>query len=263
MDKIKKHYKKLAKEFGRSKKMSMMDVNTKDLEVDEIIKYLGILACHFTDPKILEIGCGNGYTAAKINKAFNVELTGIDFCKDLIKIARKRGLKNTEFKAGNVLQIPFPDETFEIIFTERCLINLESWEKQKRALSEIHRVLKNGGVYIMIEAFTDGLRDLNAARSALGLEPIGQPFHNKYIEKARFVSFMKGRFKLFSEKHQEYAPKLRTNFLSSYYFGSRVVYPALAADLPVKHNNKFVEFFKFMEPYGNYAYIQAFVLEKI
>lgn len=261
--KVKKHYEEQANEFGASKLMSMKDINVKDMEIIEIIKYLRILKTNYYNPKILEVGCGNGYTAEKINEELNLKLTGLDFCEDLVKIAKGRKLEYTNFQVGTVLDLSFNNSAFHIAFTERCLINLKSWEKQKKALNEIWRVLKKGGVFIIIEAFTDGLKDLNQARKAVGLEQIKQPFHNRYINKQLFLDFIKGKFQHYSINHPEFAEEYNRNFLSSYYFGSRVVYPALIKNGKMEYNNKFIEFFKFIAPYGNYSYIQSFVLEKI
>jgi len=257
LDKIKKHYKEQAEKYGTSKQMSMKDTNTRDMEVEEIIKYLRIIKTNYRNPKILEIGCGNGYTAGEINEKLNLGLIGIDFSEDLIRIAKSRKLDGVEFIVGNVLNMQFPDETFDIVFTERCLINLDSWKKQQKALNEIRRVLKVGGGFLMIEAFTDGLDNLNEARKVVGLDTIPQPFHNLYFDKLQFLQFIKGKF----EKHVNLSSS--ENFLSSYYFGSRVLYPALiAGKKEVIYNNKFVEFFKYLSSYGNYSPIQLFALKK-
>lgn len=265
MDKIKEHYIKEAKEFGDSKQSTMRDINTRDKEVEKIIEYINLLKTYFANPKILEIGCGNGYTAEQIVKQLDVKsLTCIDFCEDFIEIAKKRNLKNISFKVGNVLNLEFNDASFDIIFTERCLINLDSWEKQQKALDEIRRVLKVGGAFLMIEAFTDGLDNLNEARKAVALDPISQPNHNLYFDKNNFLQAIKDKFSDFSVTYPNFACEDYENFLSSYYFGSRVLYPALiAGKKELVYNNKFVEFFRYLPGYGTYSPVQMFVLEKI
>lgn len=260
VDKIKEHYIKEAKEFGDSKQSAMRDINIRDKEVEKIIECLRILKAHFNNPQILEVGCGNGYTAKQIVEQLDLSLTCIDFCEEFIEIAKKRNLKNVTFEVVDVLDLKFDDASYDIVYSERCLINLVSWEKQKRALNEIRRVLKVGGAYLMIEAFTDGLDNLNEARKAVGIDPIPQHFHNRYFDKKEFFQFIKDKF----EEHPSFTFKESSNFLSTYYFGTRVLYHALIAGrkewVP---NNKFDEFFRYLPAYGNYAPVQMFVLKKI
>jgi len=264
MHKIKQHYTREAKKFGDSKQATMRDVNIRDKEVEKITRYLGMLKTYFENPKILETGCGNGYTAEQIAEQLDVKLVCVDSCEDFIEIAKKRNLQNVTFEVGDVLNLEFDDASFDIVLTERCLINLDSWEKQQKALNEIRRVLKVGGAFLMIEAFTDGLDNLNEAREAIGLDPIPQPYHDLYLDKKNFYSFTEDKFSDFSVAHPNFTFENYENFLSSYYFGSRVLYPALiAGKKELVYNNKFVEFFRCLPAYGNYSYVQMFILERI
>lgn len=252
---IKKHYSKLAKEFGASERSTTEDANIRKLEVEKILECLRFIPIS----KILEVGCGNGYTAQRIVRVLAHQLTCIDFCEDFIQIAKQRPMTfDTIFKVGNVLDLQFPRETFDLVFSERCLVNLVYWKEQKRALNEIWRVLKSDGLYLMIEAFTDGLNNLNLARKAVGLEPIPIHWHNCYFDKTEFLTFIKGKF----EEYPDLSFSATSNFLSTYYFGTRVLYPALANKELIK-NNKFDEFFRYLPPYGNYSPIQLFVLRKV
>ena len=264
-NKIKAHYIREAEEFGDSKQATMRDTNIRDKEVEKIIECLNALKAYFKNPKTLEIGCGNGYTAEQIARQSDVEsLVCIDFCDDFIKIAKKRNLKNVTFKIGDVLNLEFGDASFDIIYTERCLINLESWEKQQKALNEIRRVLKAGGAFLMIEAFTDGLDNLNKARKTVGLDAIAQPYHDLYFNKEKFSQFIRGKFETFSIAHTDFVSGNYENFLSSYYFGSRVLYPALiAGKKELVYNNKFVEFFRYLPGYGNFSPVQMFIFTKL
>jgi len=152
-------------------------------------------------------------------------------------------------------------EKYDIIFTERCLINLMSWELQKKAINQIYKLLKKDGTFIMLEAFTDGLNNLNLARKALGLKNIEPAWHNNYFVKKRFEKSIKMKFCFLktSTTKNNY-----DNFLSSYYFGSRILYPSLieSKGLSVAYNNKFIEFYSYIEPVGNYSPLQLCMLKK-
>lgn len=246
---IKEYYSGLAEIWGDSAQCSMEDTYTRDKEVSEIIK---AITYHTGKGKesVLEIGCGNGYTAERVSNTLNIRMAAVDFCKDLVTIAKQR-LCNVVFQEMDVTNLIFRNELYDIVYTERCLINLPDWETQKRALDEIYRVLKPGGVYIMLEAFTDGLDNLNGARNAVGLPNISQPEHNVFFVPELVNGYARNKFDIL----------VRDSFLSSYYFGSRVLYPALSKK--IEYNNKFNEFFSEMCPVGNFSYIQMYVLRKL
>ena len=79
---------------------------------------------------------------------------------------------------------------FDIVFTQRCLINLISWKSQKTALNQIHRLLKKDGFLVLLEAFDDGLKELNQARHIIGLEKISPAWHNPgLLEKKSQIKY--------------------------------------------------------------------------
>jgi len=264
MTRIKNHYKEQAKTWGNSKQSTMPDIFVRDKEVEKLKAIIPAVMKNIPGKaNILEVGCGNGYTAEQIVKSIDLNLTGIDFCEDFIAIAKKRDLERASFCVGDVLQLDIGNNVFDIVFTERCLINLESWEDQMRGINEIHRVLKPGGIFIMLEGFKDGLNNLNCAREVLGLEKIPEPFHNIYFDKEKLLDFIKPNFIRIGKNNDNVSLCIEENFLSSYYFGSRVLYPALLEkNKEIIYNNKFIEFFTFMQPYGNYSYVQLLVFIK-
>ena len=261
---VRAHYQREARQWKDSKQATMKDMNIKDAEVANILYWLEALRSCYESADVLEIGCGNGYTAAQIEEAVDVRLTAIDFCEEFIDLCRERKLARTRFAVGDALGLEFDDESFDIVFTQRTLMNLACWETQKKALAEILRVLRRGGSYLMIESFTDGLEALNQAQEAVGLEPKRQPHHNCYFDKAELFRYMEGRMERFRDERRGLDSARDENFLSSYFFGSRVLYPALIKGrLDVVYNNKFVEFFRHMPAYGNYSTIQLFVFRKL
>lgn len=262
MDAIKEHYKQLAQTFGPAKDMSMKDLFTKEAEIKEIARCVKYILNKQKNAKILEIGCGNGYTSKQLSEELKVNIIGIDYCEELIEIAKKRDLAHVDFHVGNVLKLEFEDERFDIVYSERCLINLDTWQKQKQAIDEIYRILKKDGIYVMIECFVEGLLSVNEARKSVGLPPIEQPFHNKYFNKNELFKYIQNKFVDLGIKDKNFKKIYRPNFLSSYYFGSRVLYPSIIKNGDIEYNNKFIEFFSYMEPYGNYSYIQLLVLQK-
>lgn len=96
--------------------------------------------------KILEVGCGSGnnlWFAAR--EGFNV--TGLDISEIAIEYARNRfkseGL-NGNFIVGGFEEMPFEDETFDLVI-DRAALTYLNLSEAKNALVEIKRVLKVNG----------------------------------------------------------------------------------------------------------------------
>jgi chemotaxis methyl-accepting protein methylase len=66
----------------------------------------------------------------------------------------------------NIQQIP---ELFDIIYTERVIINLMEWDVQKKAIQNLFKMLKKGGAYIMCENSFEGISEINRLRCLVGL----------------------------------------------------------------------------------------------
>ena len=74
--------------------------------------------------------------------------------------ARIEGVADrAEFRTGNVLAIPFDDESFDVVTSVSVINNLHNDEDKLKALEEIHRVLRSGGKFLLLEP----LRDLHGA----------------------------------------------------------------------------------------------------
>ena len=251
---IKLYYKEQAKKFGTDKRSTISDINTRNLEIEALLKYIE------NNKDVLEIGCGNGYTAKVIAEKKKINLTAIDFSEDLIKLAKKQIIKGSiskvTFNIGDATNLKFPDNSFDVVFTERCLINLITWNHQKKALSEIFRVLKSRGVLILLEAFSDGWENLNKTRAEFGLKAIPQSPHNTFFEKEKVINFFTNKLEFLKED----------NFLSTYHFGSRVLYPILlkaTTNKEPEYNSPFSAFFAKMMPYGNYSSVGIMIFKKI
>jgi len=257
---INQHYNEEVNKYSNSPKSTMPDLYVRNLEVKKIHEILSELTEKKLDYSILEVGCGNGYTSSKLTKKISAKFFGIDSNKNMIKLALKRR-NNVTFKVDNILNTKIKDEKFDIVFSERCLINLNTWKSQMKALRQIHRILKKGGYFIMLEAFDDGLKELNDARTAVDLEKIKPAWHNFYFNKKKFETFIR---KKFDDQKNKSTKKIKyDNFLSSYYFGSRVIYPALInAKKNIVYNNMFVKYFSLVNSVGNYSPLQVCVLKK-
>ena len=99
--------------------------------------------------QVLDVGCGNGYILSLLARAQAIT-TGIDITPKAIQISQERfkaaGLDG-RFLEANAEALPFPDSTFDCVFSLGVLHHTPDTEK---AVAEIFRVLRPGGRLIMM-----------------------------------------------------------------------------------------------------------------
>lgn len=98
--------------------------------------------------KVLDVGCGNG-RLVKLFDNVNIEYTGVDNNEELLKIA-KSNFSSSEFLKGDILNLPFNDNSFDVIFCIAVFHHLPGRLLRKKALGEINRALKPGGFLILL-----------------------------------------------------------------------------------------------------------------
>jgi SAM-dependent methyltransferase len=109
--------------------------------------------------RILDCGCGPGsITVGLARWAPHGETIGIDIGADQLDgaraLARDLGVTNVEFRPGSIFDLPFPDEGFDVVFSQTVLFHIPHPE---RALAEIERVLRPGGVVALRDAINDSI----------------------------------------------------------------------------------------------------------
>ena len=96
--------------------------------------------------KLLDIGCGTGYLIDMLAKNYEAEFTGLDLSPEMIKQANNKNIKNAKFVEGRSDEIPFEDNTFNIV---TCSQSFHHYPDTDKAMQEARRVLKPGGLYIL------------------------------------------------------------------------------------------------------------------
>jgi SAM-dependent methyltransferase len=96
----------------------------------------------------LELGCGAGVFLEKVAHS-GATIRGIDLSQDLLAKARARveGLPNVGLTCGDAHRMPFPDTSFDCVYGSSILHHLDL----DKALRDVHRVLRPGGVMAFAE----------------------------------------------------------------------------------------------------------------
>lgn len=191
---------------------------TRDLmakAIEEAV-LLDAMARHVPAPaRVLELGCGRGELLAQVAARYpQAEIWAIDVA-DQMAAAAAAAVPRATVRCGDVRAMP-ADLDFDLIYSERCLINLPNWRAQLGVLDLIAARLTPHGRYLMCENSQDGLDHLNRARAALDLPTIDRPWHNCYFRDAD-VGYVTS-LRLLERRHDS----------ATYYFLSRVVQAALA-----------------------------------
>ncbi|MBT3433290.1 MAG: class I SAM-dependent methyltransferase [Nitrospinaceae bacterium] len=103
----------------------------------------------YSSKRVLDIGCGNGYVLSKYARG-GADVWGIDLTRKSVELSRRRfSLEKLDghFLVGNAEELPYPDGHFDLVTSMGVLHHVPSFEK---AVSEIRRVLRPGGRFLMM-----------------------------------------------------------------------------------------------------------------
>ncbi len=96
---------------------------------------------------LLDLATGSGDLALTIARRLPaVEITGADFCAEMLDAARSKGLTNTV--VADALQLPFAAANFDAVTVGFGLRNMADWGA---ALAEMARVLRPGGRLLVLD----------------------------------------------------------------------------------------------------------------
>lgn len=97
-----------------------------------------------------DVGCGNGNLIDCLLALYpDSSITGIDMSEESLVTARSRfsQVGNIDFQVGSITQLPFPDDSLDLITCTEVLEHTFP-ETFLRSFDEVRRVLKPGGYYL-------------------------------------------------------------------------------------------------------------------
>lgn len=135
LKKTKEGYNKIAEEFSITR--------------EKILDEISFLFDDYVIPgdKILDLGCGNGRFFELLEDK-DINYIGVDFSEKLIEIAKKKYPK-VKFQVADALNLPFPNNYFDKIYSIAVLHHIPSREFRQQFLKEARRILKPKGLLIL------------------------------------------------------------------------------------------------------------------
>lgn len=98
---------------------------------------------------VLEVAPGPGFFAIELARLGQFTITGLDISASFVEIATdnaQRAGVNVLFRLGNASAMPFPDNSFDLVY---CSAAFKNFSEPVEALNEMYRVLHPGGQAII------------------------------------------------------------------------------------------------------------------
>lgn len=203
LEEIQEHWTDWADSYGQELRATTKTWTIKMLEVDALnraieraVKEQGLTGT----VRVLEVGCGNGINCidlAKLNS--NLEIDGFDYIAEMVEAANKNmqaspykdRLRFFQADLMNMDASKEIDGQYDIIFTNRVIINLNTLELQKQAIKDIQAKLKPGGHLLMIENSLQTYTRQNEFRTMLGIQPRTPDKFNLFLDDDVLLPFLK------------------------------------------------------------------------
>jgi SAM-dependent methyltransferase len=113
------------------------------------------------DANVLEVGCGDGsiwrQNLDRIPEGWRLTLT--DMSAGMVAAAREALGDRAAYAVADVQELPFEDETFDAVVANHILFHVAD---RPRALAELSRVLRPGGVFVGTMVGRDHFKETRA-----------------------------------------------------------------------------------------------------
>ena len=172
--------------------ISLLDKNLRKLETDFVLSQVE------ASDEMADFGCGDGestvHYAAKARSCLALEHSNHLRANAGVRFAAA-GLTNVTLVGGDALDLAAYTNKFDLVVSQRVVINFMAWEEQKQVLQNIRSTLRRGGRYIMIENTFEGFEAMNEVRRAVGLKNVPlHDWHNYFLHYDQLMEFLKGKF---------------------------------------------------------------------
>ena len=170
------HLKRVADEFARqAQTFDVFAEKTDDQVAARFAAALGDAA----SGDLLDVACGPGVVTAAIAPR-GASVVAFDATEEMLDKARARcakaGLVNVTFERGNAESLPFEDARFDGVVTR---LAIHHFADPQRALGEMFRVLRPGGIAVIVDVVSSENTDESNLQNAI--ERLRDPSHVRML----------------------------------------------------------------------------------
>ena len=174
---IREHNKRIIEQFSKQA-ATFENIQGHYSSVDDIIALSGVTK----QMRVLDLACGTGITTCKFAKAAK-EVAGLDITKEMLYQAQLKchseKLTNINFKLGDVENLQYEDESFDIVFTR---YGFHHFLDVKKVFDEMLRVCKRGGRIIVVDVALEKRYE----KAFNEMERLRDPSHTRALTKEEF-----------------------------------------------------------------------------
>lgn len=131
------------------------------------------------EQRIVDLGCGEGNWLRVFERlgALQENLSGIELGESRAELARQR-MPQADIHAGDATALPWPDDTFDVVFQRMMFTSILDPELRQTAAAEMMRVARPDGTIIWVDFFVN---PRNPQVHALGRQAVRELFPGWHV----------------------------------------------------------------------------------
>ena len=203
---VRKHWESWAGSFGTDLRATTKAPTLKQLEVDALNRAFKRIGFNESSQiNILEVGCGNGHNLLPLSRIYsNANFVGVDYLPEMVdsanELKRKYDLGDQlQFAVGDILKLTEDSKlskSYDIVFTDRCVINITDPKLQLKAYDELLGQVRPGGYLLSIENPSSAYANQNFLRTSGGLPARQWADYNLFLNEEEVLSHVGKQAKL-------------------------------------------------------------------
>lgn len=194
------HWTNWAEAYGSALSATTKTPTVKFLELDAFTRRFQTILGD-TKANILEVGCDVGINAIPLAKHFpdysfdgvTAEASALAAAEQTLAGENAAVQNRVRFFQGEGVTLDAIDglrDTYDLIFTDRHVINVKPLENQQRVIAQMAAKLAPGGTLLMIENSIDTFAQQNQCREVMGLPPRQHADYNLFFEDAVLQTYL-------------------------------------------------------------------------